>query len=264
MRRSGRRAIVGSVMLVSIRRRSVTTAAPTTRARRSCVACAPWLMRSSAMGKRRVPGVRGAQDRAARIARRADEVSLRMSGFLVRFAPPGVGEVALRVAMDEQGGGRIGGMAKNWQAIARISMDDYDDMGAVADALSSAIERRFGGTTMKEGGVSSLSVLFKGEADVDTVREWSEQWLRDHPRASISGKSKKQIGREVKEALARHSGRGGSVSRREKYDLYDDLGNIVGDDVSAYSESEALRLAGGPGISSARPSRLRGRRGGGR
>lgn len=94
---------------------------------------------------------------------------------------------------------------KTWQPVARVRMDDYDDMGAVSDALSSVIRKRFGGATMVEGGYSSLLILFKGQADEEAVRDWAKQWLENHPhlvrQTSRSGKSTAQIKREIVEVL---------------------------------------------------------------
>lgn len=64
-------------------------------------------------------------------------------------------------------------------------------------------------------------------------------------------KTTREIRREVEEVLKRGSGR---LSSREKWNLYDESGRFI-DDVSAYSAEEALRLAGGPGVASARLAR---------
>jgi len=137
-----------------------------------------------------------------------------------------------------------------WQPIARVSMDRYDDMGAVGDALSSAIERRFGGATMTEGGSSSLLILFKGSTSAEVVRDWAKQWLEDHPRESSSGKSSARIEREIRAALAGGAGVSPHRFRKARWNLYDAAGRLVGD-VFADSAEEALR-SGGLGVASAR------------
>lgn len=66
-------------------------------------------------------------------------------------------------------------------------------------------------------------------------------------------KSTAQIKREIKDAL--ESPEPVTVGRlpsgRFKWNLYDAEGHFI-DDISAYSAEEALRLAGGPGVASAR------------
>lgn len=75
-------------------------------------------------------------------------------------------------------------------------------------------------------------------------------------QTATARKTKRQLDADIDEALAGSNPHGGSprLSRRAKWNLYDKAGRLVGD-VSAYSAEEALRLAGGPGVESARLSR---------
>jgi hypothetical protein len=70
---------------------------------------------------------------------------------------------------------------------------------------------------------------------------------------SASRKSNRQLEVEIDEAMAGSGPHGTSphLSRRAKWNLYDEAGRLVGD-VFAHSAEEALRLAGGPGVASAR------------
>jgi len=84
------------------------------------------------------------------------------------------------------------------------------------------------------------------------------------PQARPPHKAKRQLDAEIDQILA---GAGHDLeprdisprlSRRAKWNLYDEDGRFL-DDVSAYSAEEALRLAGGPGVASARLSSRGGR-----
>jgi hypothetical protein len=87
------------------------------------------------------------------------------------------------------------------------------------------------------------------------------------PRSVAPRKSERQLDAEIAEVGAMPVGSVGDERLRGvgsrplgavKYNLYDEAGNFL-EDVSAYSAEEALRLAGGPGVASARLSRRGGR-----
>jgi hypothetical protein len=80
---------------------------------------------------------------------------------------------------------------------------------------------------------------------------------KEASQAAAPRKTKRQLDADIDEALA-GSGSSPRLSRRTKWNLYDKAGHLVGD-VSAYSAEEALRLAGGPGVASARLPRQGGR-----
>ncbi len=77
----------------------------------------------------------------------------------------------------------------------------------------------------------------------------------DQRPARGKAKTAVELEREVNAALrSDESGTGGlspHLFRRAKWNLYDEKGQLVGD-VFAHSAEEALRLAGGPGVTSAR------------